>query len=126
MVNIREDVGQDRRVLRQSRAAPSPLIPPPPLLSYSYFSLQFHEVRSPCNSANTSSSGKRSSGAVLFETQSEKVYTLNPTAAAIIQELGTGCNETELTQRLADRFQAPMDMIEHDVAALIAHCGRRA
>ncbi|MBV8400190.1 MAG: PqqD family protein [Acetobacteraceae bacterium] len=59
-------------------------------------------------------------GGVLFETQTEKVYTLNPTAAAIIRELGAGCDEMELTQRLVDRFQAPVGAIERDVAALIA------
>jgi hypothetical protein len=58
-------------------------------------------------------------GGVLFETQTEKVYTLNPTAAAIIRELGTGCDVTELTRRLADRFQAPVGSIERDVAVLI-------
>jgi|tagenome__1003787_1003787.scaffolds.fasta_scaffold20396079_2 coenzyme PQQ synthesis protein D (PqqD) len=58
-------------------------------------------------------------GGVLFETQTEKVYTLNPTAAAIIRELGAGCGVTELTQRLADRFQASAGSIERDVAALI-------
>jgi coenzyme PQQ synthesis protein D (PqqD) len=56
-------------------------------------------------------------GGVLFETQTEKVYTLNPTAAAIIRELGTGCDVTELTRRLADRFQA--GSIERDIAVLI-------
>jgi hypothetical protein len=58
-------------------------------------------------------------GGVLFETQTEKVYTLNPTAAAIIRELGSGCGIPELTQRLADHFQAPAGSIERDVAALI-------
>jgi hypothetical protein len=58
-------------------------------------------------------------GGVLFETQTEKVYTLNPTAAAVIRELGSGCDVTQLTERLADRFQAPVGSIEQDVAALI-------
>ena len=58
-------------------------------------------------------------GGVLFETQTEKVYTLNPTAAAIIRELGAGCDVTELTRRLADRFQAPAGSIERDIAVLI-------
>jgi hypothetical protein len=58
-------------------------------------------------------------GGVLFETQTEKVYTLNPTAAAVIRELGAGCDITQLTERLADRFQAPVGSIEQDVATLI-------
>ncbi len=58
-------------------------------------------------------------GGVLFETRTEKVYTLNPTAAAVIKELGSGCDVAQLTQRLADRFQAPAGSIEQDVAALI-------
>nr|WP_294504504.1 PqqD family protein [uncultured Rhodopila sp.] len=58
-------------------------------------------------------------GGVLFETRTEKVYTLNPTAAAVIKELGAGCDVAQLTQRLADRFQAPAGSIEQDIAALI-------
>jgi hypothetical protein len=58
-------------------------------------------------------------GGVLFETQTEKVYTLNPTAAAVIRELGSGCDVSQLTERLAGKFQAPADSIERDVAALI-------
>ena len=46
-------------------------------------------------------------GGVLFETRTEKVYTLNPTAAAVIKELSAGGDVAEITRRLADRFQAP-------------------
>jgi Coenzyme PQQ synthesis protein D (PqqD) len=82
--------------------------------------LQFHEVLIAMQLGKYVKFREEKFGGVLFETQSEKVYTLNPTAAAIIRELGSGCDATELTQRLADRFQAPIGTIERDVAALIA------
>ena len=59
-------------------------------------------------------------GGVLFETRSEKVFTLNPTAAAIVREIETGANEHEIALRLADRFDGPTDAIEREAQALIA------
>jgi hypothetical protein len=59
-------------------------------------------------------------GGVLFETQSEKVYTLNPTAVAVIREVRVGGTAAEIARRLADRFQDPSGRIEQDVLALIA------
>ena len=35
-------------------------------------------------------------GGVLFETRSEKVYTLNPTAAAVVREIEAGRDEREI------------------------------
>jgi hypothetical protein len=45
-------------------------------------------------------------GGVLFETRSEKVYTLNPTGAAVIREIASG-DEAAITARLKDRFRRP-------------------
>jgi hypothetical protein len=59
-------------------------------------------------------------GGVLFETRSEKVFTLNPTAAAVVREIEAGHDEREIAQRLSDRFEAPSGAIEREVAALVA------
>jgi len=39
-------------------------------------------------------------GGVLFETRSEKVFALNPTAAAVVQEIQAGTPESEIPARL--------------------------
>jgi hypothetical protein len=58
-------------------------------------------------------------GGVLFETQSEKVYTLNAAAAAVVREIRAGCALSEIGPRLKEQFQDPTGAIERDVAALI-------
>ena len=59
-------------------------------------------------------------GAVLFETRSEKVYTLNPTAAAVVRELAAGRDECEIVSILKERFQDTDGAVEREVVALIA------
>ena len=59
-------------------------------------------------------------GGVLFETRSEKVFTLNPTAAAVVREIAAGCAETDIAGRLKERFDDPGRSIEREVAALMA------
>ena len=59
-------------------------------------------------------------GGVLFETRSEKVFTLNPTAVAVVRELEAGSDESEIAARLKDRFDDPAGSIEKEVAVLIA------
>jgi hypothetical protein len=58
-------------------------------------------------------------GGVLFETQSEKVYTLNPTAAAVVRELVLGLDEPEIARRLRGHFDDPADAIGREVSALV-------
>lgn len=58
-------------------------------------------------------------GGVLFETQGEKVFALNKTAAAIMHELLEGFDTETIATRLRDRFQDPSGIIEQDVASLI-------
>lgn len=58
-------------------------------------------------------------GGVLFETQSEKVYTLNPTAAAVVREIKAGGDAQDIANRLKNRFQDPTGKIEQEVFALI-------
>lgn len=43
-------------------------------------------------------------GGVLFETRSEKVYALNPTAAAVVREIQAGTPTAEIPQRLKAEF----------------------
>ena len=59
-------------------------------------------------------------GGVLFETRSEKVYTLTPTAAAVVQEISAGCPPDDIAPRLAERFSSKDGAIERDVEAFLA------
>ena len=59
-------------------------------------------------------------GGVLFETRSEKVFTLNATAAAVLREIQAGGDESAIVARLKDRFDGPGDTIERDVPTLLA------
>ena len=59
-------------------------------------------------------------GGVLFETRSEKVFTLNPTAAAVVREIAAGRGESEIALRLKEHFDDPAGSIEREVAALVA------
>ena len=60
-------------------------------------------------------------GGVLFETRSEKVYTLNPTAAAVLREIQSGSTEGQIRDRLKHRFTADDNgAIDREVAALLA------
>ena len=59
-------------------------------------------------------------GGVLFETRAEKVYTLTPTASAVVREIVAGRESAEIAPRLAERFQAADGTIEREVAAFVA------
>jgi DNA polymerase III delta subunit len=59
-------------------------------------------------------------GGVLFETRSEKVYSLNPTAAAIVREITPGVDERELVQRVKARFADAGSVVERDVLEYLA------
>jgi hypothetical protein len=59
-------------------------------------------------------------GGVLFETRSEKVYTLNPTATAVVREIQAGANEGDIPRRLGERFRGDGGAIEREAAAFIA------
>jgi len=64
-------------------------------------------------------------GAVLFETRSEKVFTLNPTATAVVREIQAGADEETIVDRLQDRFDDRSGAIAREVAALIAELRQR-
>ncbi len=58
-------------------------------------------------------------GAVLFETRSEKVFTLNPTAAAVVRELEAGRDEGSIVAILKERFNDVDGSVEREVLAFI-------
>lgn len=59
-------------------------------------------------------------GGVLFETRSEKVYTLNPTATAVVREIQAGRAALEIPRRLKERFRDEGGAIEREATAFIA------
>ena len=59
-------------------------------------------------------------GGVLFETRSEKVYTLNPTATAVIRALESGAAPSEIADRIKAEFQGNAVLIEQEISALLA------
>ncbi|MGH8640420.1 MAG: PqqD family protein [Burkholderiales bacterium] len=59
-------------------------------------------------------------GGVLFETRSEKVYTLNPTATAVVREIQAGSDERDIPARLKERFRSEGGAIEREAVAFIA------
>jgi len=59
-------------------------------------------------------------GAVLFETRSEKVFTLNPTASAVVREIQAGGDEAAILRRLGEQFQGDGGAIAREAAAYIA------
>jgi hypothetical protein len=64
-------------------------------------------------------------GGVLFETRSEKVFTLNPTGTAVVREIEAGADERMVVTRLKERFDDRDGAIEGEVAAFIADLRER-
>jgi len=59
-------------------------------------------------------------GAVLFESRSEKVFTLNPTASAVVREIQGGGDEAAVLLRLKEQFDGDGGAIEREAATYIA------
>jgi hypothetical protein len=59
-------------------------------------------------------------GGVLFETRSEKVYSLNPTAAAVVREIAPGIDERQIIERLKTRFRDAGSAIEREALAYLS------
>ena len=59
-------------------------------------------------------------GGVLFETRSERVYSLNPSAAAIVCEIASGVEERQIVERLRARFHDTGSAIEHEALSFLA------
>jgi hypothetical protein len=64
-------------------------------------------------------------GGVLFETRTEKVFTLNPTAAAIVRAIGAGCDEQGLIERLQQQFADSAGALTAEVRAFVADLRRQ-
>ncbi len=64
-------------------------------------------------------------GAVLFETRSEKVFTLNITGTAVVREIEAGGDERAIIVRLIDRFDDRDGAIEREVVAFLADLRQR-
>lgn len=58
-------------------------------------------------------------GGVLFETRSEKVYTLNPTGAAVVREIVAGANG-DVLERLKQKYQDTTGALETEAKAFLA------
>jgi hypothetical protein len=59
-------------------------------------------------------------GGVLFETRSEKVYSLNPTAAAVVREIAPGVDERQVVERLKARFRDADSALEREALTFLA------
>lgn len=59
-------------------------------------------------------------GGVLFETRSEKVYSLNPTAAAVVREITPGVDERQLVERLKGKFRDTASTIEREAPTFLS------
>ena len=59
-------------------------------------------------------------GGVLFETRSEKVFTLNPTATAVVREIQAGAPEADIPSRVLARFEGNAAAVEREVRDLLA------
>jgi hypothetical protein len=59
-------------------------------------------------------------GGVLFETRSERVYSLNPTATAIVREIDPGVDERQIVERLKARFSDAGGTIEREALTFLA------
>ena len=58
-------------------------------------------------------------GGVLFETRSEKVFTLNPTATAVVREIQAGSDARDIPGRLKERFRDEGGKIEREAQAFM-------
>ena len=64
-------------------------------------------------------------GGVLFETRSEKVYSLNPSAAAIVREIAAGTDEGRIVSRLRGRYRDAQNALAPDTQEFLADLRRK-
>ena len=65
-------------------------------------------------------------GGVLFETRSEKVFTLNPTATAVVREITAGTSEAEIPERVRACFEGDGGAIDREVREFLADLRSKA
>ncbi len=59
-------------------------------------------------------------GAVLFETRSEKVYTLSPTGAAVVREVISGADARAVIDNLKVKYEDKSGKMENEALQFIA------
>lgn len=59
-------------------------------------------------------------GAVLFETRSEKVYTLSPTGAAVVREIVAGATSADLGAKLKEKYEDPSGKMAQEAVTFVA------
>ena len=59
-------------------------------------------------------------GAVLFETRSEKVYTLSPTGAAVVREVLTGVDAKTLMENLKSKYEDSSGKMEKEAQEFLS------
>ena len=59
-------------------------------------------------------------GAVLFETRSEKVYTLSPTGAAVVREIVAGADSSSLIGKLKEKYEDSSGNMEKEAASFLS------
>jgi hypothetical protein len=59
-------------------------------------------------------------GAVLFETRSEKVYTLSPTGAAVVREVIAGAEAATLVAKLSEKFEDPSGKMAAEATSFLS------
>lgn len=58
-------------------------------------------------------------GAVLFETRSEKVYTLSPTGAAVVREVIAGAGAADLVEKLKAKYEDPSGKMAQEASSFL-------
>jgi len=59
-------------------------------------------------------------GAVLFETRSEKVYTLSPTGAAVVREIVAGASSADLGAKLKAKYEDPSGKMAQEAESFLS------
>ena len=64
-------------------------------------------------------------GAVLFETRSEKVYTLSPTGAAVVREIVSGADAQSLVPNLQKKFSDKTGKMAQEAESFLAELKKK-
>ena len=59
-------------------------------------------------------------GGVLFETRSEKVYTLSPTGTAVVREIVAGATSADLDAKLKEKYEDPSGKMAQEAVSFLA------
>ena len=59
-------------------------------------------------------------GGFLFDCRTGNSFTVNPTGAAVLMNLGDGTTEDELVDAILNEYEGSRDEVKHDVANFLA------